>query len=282
MVGKLLSKSRTVKLTILFSMVLSIAAVVVLINVYGDKQLKPESDKIKSFYLSEVDEMRSFCMKKVMELAGNKDIIEALKTSDKDKCIHVVESALDDVNNNTKYSNFRINLHSNDMSSLFMNWDVHESGDRLNQFKHSLRYARKTKSAVVGFEVGRSGLFIRAVMPIFENDEFIGSVETMAGIDSIVQDMSEKGELMLFLMNENKLDVAKRLKGNDTIHDLVIAQKAFDKALFQHLSDVDTHDLFTKDHMKHEGFLLAGIPIVDVNGLETGITVVAKPLKTIK
>ena len=277
-----LGRSMTVKVSIFLSLIVCVAAVVVLTGIFSDKKLKPESDKIKNFYLSEVNEMRNFCVKKVIELSNNKEIIEALKTKDKDKCLHVLEDTLDNVNSNTKYNNFRIHLHTDNMDSLFDDWDVHEKDKDMNIFKHSLRYAKKTKSAVAGFEVGHTGLLIRAVMPVYINGEFIGSVETMTGVDSIVKDMAEKGELMLFLMNENKLDVAQRLKGNDAVNDLVIAQKSFDKTLFGHLSGVDPHDLFTKDHMKHKGFLLAGIPVVDVNGLETGVTVIAKPLKTIK
>jgi methyl-accepting chemotaxis protein len=64
-------------------------------------------------------------------------------------------------------------------------------GDDLTSFRKTVVEVIRTKSPVMGLEVGRAGIGLRAVFPIFKDGKFIGSVEMGLTIDKVLEGLSQ-------------------------------------------------------------------------------------------
>lgn len=58
-------------------------------------------------------------------------------------------------------------------------------GDDISDFRNTVLDVSKNHKPVAGIEVGRGGFVIRGICPIFDNNEYIGSVETLFPISTI-------------------------------------------------------------------------------------------------
>ncbi|MCD8567259.1 MAG: hypothetical protein LRY50_02505 [Geovibrio sp.] len=78
---------------------------------------------------------------------------------------------------------------------------------------------------MVVFEIGFAGLSHRAIVPIFHQGEYIGSMEFIQGVNDIVEELKEREIDVLMLMDQKYLDIAEEARENPKMGRYVVAQK---------------------------------------------------------
>ena len=68
-------------------------------------------------------------------------------------------------------------------------------GDDLSGFRQTVVKSNASRSAVAGVEVGRGGVGIRLVVPVFHNQNHIGSVELGGSLEGVVADIAKSMEM---------------------------------------------------------------------------------------
>lgn len=207
-------------------------------------------DKAKQFELFSKEKLNAkfqISITNSIEIAQNKFVIDGLKNNDKSALKTELKNLTQNIKDSSDYKNVQIHVHTADIKSFIRSWND-KSGDDLSSFRHMIHTVKNDKKAVYGIEVGKTGLAIRGIAPIFNNDgenkEYIGSVEFIQSFESIVKSMKAQLDASVMIaMDTSLVEIANGLKDAPRIlnNKFVLAQKEenMDKALAAELAKVD-------------------------------------------
>lgn len=85
----------------------------------------------------------------------------------------------------------RLHFHRPPAISFWRSWEKgnKEGGDNLAGFRQSVIEIMSTHKEVRGIEVGRGGFEIRGIVPVFDGDQFVGSVENLRSFNSVFENL---------------------------------------------------------------------------------------------
>lgn len=55
---------------------------------------------------------------------------------------------------------------------------------------------------------------IRAILPLFDGETFVGTLEFLQGVGSVSRDFEREGQFYLMLLNDRALKIAKKAVNN--------------------------------------------------------------------
>ena len=105
---------------------------------------------------------------KMMNETGNQEEATAILKEEMGKTTKFIEE--------TTGSPGKIHFHYPPAKSFFRSW-TDKKGDDLSSFRFTLLEISKTHKAVKGIEIGRGGFVIRGIVPIMDDNQYLGSVE---------------------------------------------------------------------------------------------------------
>ena len=152
--------------------------------------------------------------------------------------------------------------------SFFRVHKPNKFGDDLSSFRKTVLMANKEKKVITGVELGRAGLGIRIVYPVFYEHKHIGSVEFGISFLNVLKKVEHlfknRGVHFMLGLNEDLLkQIAFKKKYNEVIGNLAIIYK--DKNF-----DFDIRPLLQKEmtyqSQGNKHFLIAKYPIRDFSG----------------
>ncbi len=186
-----------------------------------------------------------------------------------------VEELLENIYKLTTYEP-RIHFHIPPAKSFYRSW-VKERGDDLSNFRSSILNISKNKEALKGLEIGRDGLAVRGIVPIFskKNEKFYGSLEISFSLKKIVKSLksNKKEEFAIFLRSDNLKIInystdQNLLKDNlekSQIGDFTMLNKSSEKFRLQDLDFKKLNDgfsyltIFEKNNYKYAVFPIKSI-----------------------
>jgi methyl-accepting chemotaxis protein len=106
----------------------------------------------------------------------------------------------------------KIHFHLPPAKSFYRNW-TDKRGDDLSSFRFSILNISKYHKPLKGIETGRSGIVIRGIAPIFDKKDYLGSVEVIIPMKSLIKNekLKDKESFMIFITPE-QLEIAKKFK----------------------------------------------------------------------
>ena len=245
-------------------------------------------DKAKQFELLSGEKLNTkfqISITNSIEIAQNKFVIDGLKSNDKSALKAELKNLTQSIKDSSDYKNVQIHVHTADIKSFIRSWND-KSGDDLSSFRHMIHTVRNDKKAVYGIEVGKTGLAIRGIAPIFndENKEYIGSVEFIQSFESIVKSMKAQMDAsVLIAMDTSLLEIANGLKEAPRIlnNKFVLAQKEenMDKALAAELANVEPKS--NGGYFSTENYFITSITLSDYKNNPVGKIFIAAPNKQI-
>lgn len=288
MMYKSLSISQKIHIPIIMLMIVGIS-IVILNSIYSIGNITKESrnqyiKNMRDDIVQGIHEKKQIGLTSVISLSKNRDIIEALKTDNRELAYKVLDDLSKTYRESTDYKNIKIHIHSKDVKSFLRHWNQEKFGDDLSSFRTSLLKVKKEKKPFVTLESGRAGMLIRGIAPIFDNDTYLGSIEFIQGFNSLVKKYQKlKNYDLLFLAYNN--DNIKRFKKDvPKVSDFYLSQKlensnkelidlvdGFDpqqieKDLYMIKGDYFVSSLFLKnDENKREGIALIATDFHRVN-----------------
>ena len=246
------------------------------------------NDKAKQFELLSGEKLNAkfqISITNSIEIAQNKFVIDGLKSNDKSALKAELKNLAQSIKDSSDYKNVQIHVHTADIKSFIRSWND-KSGDDLSSFRHMIHTVKNDKKAVYGIEVGKTGLAIRGIAPIFndENKEYIGSVEFIQSFESIVKSMKAQMDAsVLIAMDTSLLEIANGLKEAPRIlnNKFVLAQKEenMDKALAAELAKVEEKG--DSVYFSTENYFVTSITLSDYKNNPVGKIFIAAPNKQI-
>jgi hypothetical protein len=233
-----------------------------------DMQLKELLEKLK--------ERQSLVSTAAMLLANNQEVKECLKSNDKAKCEEYLKQIQDKFDTISFSQNIKIHIHTKDFRSFFRVWDLdHSKNDSLVSFRESLQKVKQEKKPIWGVEVGRYSLLIRGIAPIFEADEYLGSIEVISDFESMTEYFKQKDIDFFVLMDKKYEKIASMVEypTRKRFNHFVIVN-----SVNSGLDSLRSLELQETSFVQTNGFYLVYTPIYDLSNNKVGFYLLKIPV----
>ena len=242
---------------------------------------KQQMTDLSSFFNEAMDCKKSIGLTNAINIAKNYYVIESLKSNDRELAIRGLNEVAKDFKANTKYKNIKVHIHDKDIHSFLRAWKPEKWGDDLSGFRKTIVAVKENKTPIVGIELGRAGMVLRGLAPV-QTDTYLGSVEFMQGLNSIVKDGAKKfGIDMVVVMDNRYLSTATALKNAEKVGDYTLAVKpdVVNKEFFSELSQVE---ISKEGIQQSKHYFVTSLPIYDFSKQLIGYAVLGKKLKDVE
>jgi len=232
---------------------------------------------LKSFFNEAMQNKKNVGLTNAINIAKNYYVIESLKTRDRKLAIKGLGELTRDFKNNTPYKNIKVHIHDSNVHSFLRAWKPDKWGDDLSGFRKTIVSVKAEKKPIVGIELGRAGLILRGLAPV-ESGGYLGSVEFMQGLNSIVKEGTSKFSIdSVIVMDNSYLSTATALKdapktGNFT---LAVKEENINKSFFDELDQID----ISKGGIQlSDNYFITSVPVYDFSQRQIGYALMGKKL----
>jgi len=239
--------------------------------------------ELHTFVAGELNKEYQIALTNAINLSLNQNIIDALKKNNREEAYVVLKELSANFQKYNKENKIKIHLHNIQKQSFARSWAEQEHGDDLSSFRESLAYVHNTKEPLVTTEIGRVGMAIRGIAPIFDGSLYLGSVEFIQDFDSLVLNARKHNNFLIatftcvtshqdikeFTPSKFFEDKTMSLSQSMTITDPLFyktLQKGFDK-------DV----MMASKFEKIGSYYVSGYPLYDVNKTNIGCVLIGAP-----
>lgn len=143
-----------------------------------------------------IEEEKLSAMTVAALLAQNEHVKKCMSQNNRQICLETLGEFTKTLSKVPIYENAKFHIHTPEMRSFARSW-IPLYNDDLTNFRHLLAEAKNGVAA--GIEVGRAGVFIRSVAPIFEDKKMLGSIEVLLDFKHLSDFFSQQG-LDLFVL----------------------------------------------------------------------------------
>ena len=241
-----MSISKKIHIPLILSIV--IGFMVILTNYYfsitemKENVYKQESESLSRTYTELMSGKENIGITNAINISKNYSVVRALKENNRKIAIDGLGSISKEFKNFTNYKNIKIHIHDASLHSFLRAWKPQKFGDDLSGFRKTVVSVKNTKAPLVAVELGRAGLVLRGVAPIIEDDEYLGSVEFMQGLNSIVKNARKvNGYEIAIVIDNNYLSTATALKSAPKIGNFTLAvkEKVVNQDFFNDLNNIN-------------------------------------------
>ena len=189
------------KKILLTLVIIVVAGVLAVYKARWDEQTQTEN--IKKFLdfqtqilNKNIEEEKLSAMTVAALLAQNEHVKKCMSQNDRRMCLETLGEFTKTLSKVPIYENAKFHIHTPEMRSFARSW-IPMYNDDLTNFRYLLAEAKNGVAA--GIEVGRAGVFIRSVAPIFEDKKMLGSIEVLLDFKHLSDFFSQQG-LDLFVL----------------------------------------------------------------------------------
>ena len=200
-----------------------------------------------------------------INLSKNYSVITALQKNDRNIAIEGLKNLSDEFKANTNFKNVKIHIHNAHLHSFLRAWKPEKYGDDLSSFRKTIVAVKENLKPLVDIELGRAGLVVRGVAPVVENGKYLGSVEFMQGLNSVVKAIRKNNgfESVIVMKNEH-LSTAKSLQNAPVVakeYRLAVKESVVNADFIKELAEVDLKN--TQSYMLSSNYFIVSEPIYD-------------------
>lgn len=142
------------------------------------------SNQAEGAFNSKIQSLSDFALGLAVEAANNPEIQTAFASRDRQKLTDLTLASYLALDNEFGIPQYQYHLPP--ATSFLRLHSLDKYGDDLSSFRATVVQVNQTKEPVSGLEVGRGGLGLRGVVPVFLGSKHIGSVEFGLNIDQIM------------------------------------------------------------------------------------------------
>jgi len=219
------------------------------------KKAKEDIKKELQIYIEhELNKKFQIGLTNAINISLNKQIIDSLKNKNRALAYETLKNISENFKKYSQLENVKIHIHDKEIRSFVRSWKYNKFGDDLRAFRHSLNIVHKDKKALVEVESGREGMLVRGISPIFDNGEFIGTIEFIQDFSSLVKNAKKlKNYSIIVLNNEQKTKVIKKFNEERAFSslDMILSQDyaITDKAFSNSIKEEFNKELLKKNEL---------------------------------
>ena len=216
-----------------------------------------------------------------INLAKNHSVVESLQENNRVIAINGLKTLSDEFRAYTHYKNVKIHIHDANLHSFLRVWNPKKYGDDLSGFRKTIVAVKREKKPLVAIELGRAGLVVRGLAPVIYDGRYLGSVEFMQGLNSIVKKARKDGYVMAIVMDNKYLDVSRKLRSAPKVlhYSLAVKSSVIDQDFFRDLANVKIED--TKNYQITDKYLVHSVAIRDFSNNIVGYALVGDSMKKV-
>lgn len=240
-----------------------------------------QEKSLDSFFNEAMDNKRNIGLSNAINIAKNYYVVESLRTKDRELAIKGLRDINTDFKESTKYKNIKIHIHDKNVHSFLRAWKPEKWGDDLSSFRKTVVDIKNNQRPIVAIELGRAGMVLRGLAPVMKG-EYLGSVEFMQGLNSIVKDGAKKFDIdMVIVMENSYLSTATALKNAKRTGDytLAVKEQVINLDFFNELSQIEIDKEGTQQSKK---YFITSVPIYDYSKQRIGYAVLGKKLSDVE
>jgi len=217
-----------------------------------------------------------------INIAKNYSVVRSLLENDRTVAIDGLKEISQEFKKYTNYKNIKIHIHDANLHSFLRAWKPDKYGDDLSGFRKTIVAVKRDKKPLVAIELGRAGLVLRGLSPVIENGAYLGSVEFMQGLNSIVKAAKKNSDYdMVIVMKNEYLSTATALESAPKVgnYTLAVKESVIDKDFFENLKGVAIEKV-DKFFITDKYFIVSK-PIKDFSGNIVAYAVIGDTLSNV-
>ena len=283
---KSMSISKKIHIPLIASILLGF--LIILVNYfYSIKDLKNDvyTKEQKSLTLTYVGLMHAkedIGLTNAINISKNYSVVRALLEHNRTVAIDGLKELSNEFKKYTNYKNIKVHIHDANVHSFLRAWKPNKYGDDLSGFRHTIVAVKKEKKPIVAIELGRAGLILRGLAPVMDAHEYLGSVEFMQGLNSIVKSARKNnGYEIVIVMKNDLLSIATKLKNAPKLQNytLAVKQKVINSDFFEDLKNIQIDE--TGKYQMSDKYFIVSRAIKDFSGKTVGYALVGDKIANV-
>lgn len=233
-------------LIIFIFLIFSLAAVV--FYFYYKSQVKEEKlervlDQIVVALDTKLKSEKMNALELALVLSKNDGLIDALEIEDEDKGYKILSDVMMTIKTNTaRY--IRTQVITKDYLIFARSWDDVYAGMPIGDYRQDLEFVRFSQEARTSIEIGRR-LGIKASVPVYKDDEFLGFVEAIEFFESLTSYFRTLGIDIYALLDYKYYNDAVLMQDNVIVQKHIVSNLNHNFSHLQTLNKIDFKALKT-------------------------------------
>ena len=246
-------------------------------NNIKDDRINLRKNMLSNLIKEKLAKKRDVAITNAVGFSANTILIDSIVANDRKLVLDSLTKIGNVYKKNTNFKGIKVHLHTKDVKSFVRSWKPNSYNDDLSSFRHSIVDVKNTKKAKVVFELGKSGMFIRGITPLFKNEEYIGSLEFMQGVGSINRDFAKTKKEYMMVLNSDSLKVAKKVANNQKFGKYYLSNpKWFRSNTVEIMKKIDINRLIKDGYYLDKNYFAVSMPLIDYKGDTVGYHLLAE------
>lgn len=236
-----------------------------------EETLKKQMDALLLTLHNKIEETTKVSLASSVILAKSPPVVACLSQQEREYCLQYLLEIRNSMAQANVFENERLHLHTKDFKSFMRLWDYNNlNNDDLSTFRHALEKIKQSKHPMQGVEIGRHGMFMRAIAPVLKEDEYLGTIETVVDFKDLNDYFKKDGVELYVLMKNEYLPIANSASYSEKLmldNYTIVNQEANGLNFIKEINFQGT------GYLKRGDNYVLYTPIVDINGEHIGFFV---------
>lgn len=123
----------------------------------------------------------------VLPISTMPDVAQSMRERDRNRLKSIILPYMERLRAVTGQDNFYYHFHLPPAASFLRTWDLENTGADLSDIRPMVVKANKYMAPFRGAEIGPGGAVLRAIVPVSQRGEHLGTVEAASSIESLLQ-----------------------------------------------------------------------------------------------
>ena len=283
---KNLSISKKVHIPLIASIVIGFFIIIVnyiiSLNSMKKEVYTSEATALHQAYAKAMKCKESIGLTNAINLAQNYSVVRALQEKNRTIAIDGLASLSTNFKEYTKYKNVKVHIHDATVHSFLRAWKPKKYGDDLSGFRKTILKVKNTHQPLVAIELGRAGLVLRGIAPVMQNGKYLGSVEFMQGLNSVVKNAKKESGIDIAIVMKNEyLKVATLMASAPKVGDysLAVRSNVVNQDYFNDLKNITISN--TAGYQITKKYFITSEPIKDFSNNIVAYALVGKNISEV-
>lgn len=245
------------------------------INNLKKKTLITTSKNLKSSLDDSLKAKEKVWLTNSLQIANNPIIKKAIAEQDRETCLAILNNYSNIFKENTGFNNINVHLIDKQLNSFVKSWDSTSFGESVSYSK-AYQEVRNSKKPLVTTEQSPKGLRLKALFPIYYQNQFVGIANFEGGLNSIKRTLeSNKIDFIYFLKNDY-LNIAKGIVNKEKIKGYTLSQKDVNQNFLSEVMDNLNLEKAIEDYYFNDNYLITAQKIKSADGEEVGVYLIGQ------
>jgi len=230
-----------------------------------------QEKSLRSVYKEAINSKYNIGLTNAINIAKNYSVVRALKENNRTIAIDGLSTISKEFKESTNYKNIKVHIHDANVHSFLRAWKPKKYGDDLKSFRKTIVNVKATKKPLVAIELGRAGLVLRGLAPVMDGNNYLGSVEFMQGLNSVVKGARKNHDYdIAIVMKEEYLKISTLVASAPKIgkYSLAVKESVVNKEFMNDLKNIDISKI--DGYQLTDKYLIISEPIVDFSNNVVG------------